>query len=313
MEKKIPKNRLVSLPELAELIISVFNCTYVEAADIVVDALDPARSQNRAPVIYEAASSFLAVSLSPNLSDIKISDSLSEFFNTHWWDEQPEERGRPWDYWGVDKECRAEVLQFVADQWQQPLTSRRIKIEVGRLDRSKPLAETRKSSEAVERVSYRSAKMEITALREKIETLGKQIEALPTKADGDIDESQRAILGEECLSSFAQLIRFAIDNDLNQSELLEFFVGRRAPTADYLDPQHQRYSPKLAASINAWLAVTDENGKHPKGALTDWLEENAAQFGLVKEDGTLNNVGIDECAKVANWKPGGGAPKTPNK
>jgi hypothetical protein len=215
------------------------------------------------------------------------------------------------------------VLQFVADQWQQPLTSRRIKIVLGRIDRSKLLAETRKSSEAVERVSdantplltrsseivgategFRSAKLELTALE-------KTLEALATKtADANIDESQRAIIGEEFLSIFAQLIRFNIDNNLNQSErLLElFFGGRRAPTADYLDPQHQRYSPKLAASVNAWLAVTDENGKHPKGALTHWLAENAAQFGLVKEDGTLNNIGIDECAKVANWKPGGGAP-----
>jgi hypothetical protein len=95
MEKKIPKNRLVSLPELAELIISVFNCTYVEAADVVVDALDPTRTQNRTQVIYEAADgSFLADSLSPNLSDIKIADSLSDFFNTHWWEnEQPEVKG----------------------------------------------------------------------------------------------------------------------------------------------------------------------------------------------------------------------------
>jgi len=27
----------------------------------------------------------------------------------------------------------------------------------------------------------------------------------------------------------------------------------------------------------------------------------------------MNEQGIDECAKVANWQPGGGAPRTPAK
>ena len=42
-----------------------------------------------------------------------------------------------------------------------------------------------------------------------------------------------------------------------------------------------------------------------------WLRENGADFGLSDEEGKPNELGIEECAKVANWQPGGGAPKTP--
>ncbi len=37
----------------------------------------------------------------------------------------------------------------------------------------------------------------------------------------------------------------------------------------------------------------------------------ASEYGLTKEDGSPNEQGIDEVAKVANWKPGGGVAKTP--
>jgi hypothetical protein len=88
-----------------------------------------------------------------------------------------------------------------------------------------------------------------------------------------------------------------------------FPVGTDSP--DYLDPNHPRYAPKLAAAVSAWLAVTDPKGKHPKQALVKWLRENAAKFGMCDEDGKPIENGIEETAKVANWQPRGGAPKTP--
>ena len=88
-----------------------------------------------------------------------------------------------------------------------------------------------------------------------------------------------------------------------------FPVAPNAP--DYLDPAHPRFAPKLAAAVGAWLAVDDPKGKHPKQALTKWLREHAAVYGLSDEEGKPNEQGIEECAKVANWQPGGGAPKTP--
>jgi len=80
---------------------------------------------------------------------------------------------------------------------------------------------------------------------------------------------------------------------------------------EYLDKSHARYANKLAAAVNAWLAVEDPAGKHPKGALVKWLREHAAEYGLSDDEGKPNEQGIEECAKVANWQPGGGAPKTP--
>jgi hypothetical protein len=90
-----------------------------------------------------------------------------------------------------------------------------------------------------------------------------------------------------------------------------FFFPERAETPDYLDPSNSRYAPKLAAAVRAWQAVTNPAGRHPKQALAKWLRENAAEFGLTDDEGKPNETGIEEAAKVANWQPGGGAPKTP--
>ena len=98
-----------------------------------------------------------------------------------------------------------------------------------------------------------------------------------------------------------------------------FHTGFFFPTATgaphYLDPDHPRYAPKLAAAVKAWLASGDESatrGKSAKQALVKWLRENASEFGLSDDDGKPNETGIEETAKVANWQPGGGAPKTPS-
>jgi len=75
------------------------------------------------------------------------------------------------------------------------------------------------------------------------------------------------------------------------------------------------YAPKLAAANDAWKAVTSDKtwlrGRSPKKAIELWLKENAARYGLLNKDGTPNATGIEEIAKVANWKPAGGAPTTP--
>ena len=88
-------------------------------------------------------------------------------------------------------------------------------------------------------------------------------------------------------------------------------AGNAGDTPDYLDPKGSRYPAKLAAAVRAWEAVTDPAGRHPKQALVKWLREHAAEFSLTDAAGKPNETGIDEVAKVANWQPGGGAPKTP--
>lgn len=90
-----------------------------------------------------------------------------------------------------------------------------------------------------------------------------------------------------------------------------FFFPLALNGPEYLDEKHPRYAPKLAAAVRAWIAVTDSQGKHPKQALSKWLREHAAEFGMTDDEGKPNETGIDETAKVANWQPGGGAPKTP--
>ena len=72
------------------------------------------------------------------------------------------------------------------------------------------------------------------------------------------------------------------------------------------------YSPKLAAAIEAWQAVIKEPHRlyktTPKQALIKWLEENAEKYELINDNGTFNKSGIEEVAKIANWKSQGGAP-----
>lgn len=94
-----------------------------------------------------------------------------------------------------------------------------------------------------------------------------------------------------------------------------FFFSQGAEDRDYLDPHNEYYAHKLAATVKAWEAVTGDSkllgNKTPKQALEKWLREHAIEYGLTKEDGTHNQQGIEQIAKVANWKPEGGASKTP--
>jgi len=90
-----------------------------------------------------------------------------------------------------------------------------------------------------------------------------------------------------------------------------FFFPDSTDSPDYLDPKNARYAPKLAAAVMAWQSVTDPNGAHPKQALKKWLNEHAAEYGLTGSDGLPAELSVEDCAKVANWKPGGGAPTTP--
>jgi hypothetical protein len=93
-----------------------------------------------------------------------------------------------------------------------------------------------------------------------------------------------------------------------------FFFPEESDGPAYLNRAHPRYAPKLAAAVQAWLATENDaltKGKSPKQALVKWLREHAAEFGMTDDDGNLNETGIGEAAKVANWQPTGGAPKTP--
>ena len=94
-----------------------------------------------------------------------------------------------------------------------------------------------------------------------------------------------------------------------------FFFPTATDVPSYLDRKHPHYAPKLAAAVNAWLAVNEETtieGKSVKQTLTDWLRVHAAEYKLSDDNGKPNETGIEQCAKVANWQDKGGAPKTPS-
>ena len=91
-----------------------------------------------------------------------------------------------------------------------------------------------------------------------------------------------------------------------------FFFPNGVDAPDYLDPTNSRYAPKLAAAVRAWQAVTHPGKKSPKQALDKWLREHAVEFDMVDDDGNPINLAVEECSKIANWQPGGGANRTPS-
>lgn len=93
-----------------------------------------------------------------------------------------------------------------------------------------------------------------------------------------------------------------------------FFFFPEEPEGEFLSPQNPRYSPKLAAAIRAWQAMEgkDLKGKTPKQSVIKWLRLHGADYDLTDDDGKPLDTVIEEIAKIVNWKPQGGAPKTPS-
>lgn len=104
--------------------------------------------------------------------------------------------------------------------------------------------------------------------------------------------------------------------------LVKWLTGRgyscstfAAPTdhaTGFRDPDHPRYSAKLAAVAEAWEKYDESEPGTPKQRIAKWLRLNAARFGLTDKDGSpMENV-IEDLAKVANWATTGGAPVKQN-
>jgi hypothetical protein len=96
----------------------------------------------------------------------------------------------------------------------------------------------------------------------------------------------------------------------------DFFTPHEDPALPgYLDPSNPCYAAKLAAAVDAWTQVTTEGTYEtestPKQLMEKWLRINAVRYGLNKPDGKLNEDGISQITKIANWKPEGGAARTP--
>lgn len=136
--------------------------------------------------------------------------------------------------------------------------------------------------------------------------------------DGTLKIAKEVYYGEhnECIDFERSLIR--ADDVVTWLSDLGFRDGFFVPVAlddNVNDWTSLYYAPKLEAANDAWKAVTADKsrlrGRSPKKAIELWLRENAAKYGLVNKDGSPNATGIEEIAKIANWKPTGGAPTTP--
>ncbi|MBD8555450.1 hypothetical protein IFT84_13140 [Rhizobium sp. CFBP 8762] len=90
-----------------------------------------------------------------------------------------------------------------------------------------------------------------------------------------------------------------------------FPVGNPDIEADpdnFMNPNHPRYSAKLACAVAAWKAVTDAGkNKTPKQTIEAWVTNNGVRFGLPEVVGA---TALEEISKVANWQTQGGAVKT---
>ncbi|MEM6899219.1 MAG: hypothetical protein AAF583_05555 [Pseudomonadota bacterium] len=93
-----------------------------------------------------------------------------------------------------------------------------------------------------------------------------------------------------------------------------YFFPADEQLAAYLDANHDRYAPKLAAAVSAWQSFDyDANAPGtPKQKMQKWLRLNATKYGLTTEDGKLNETAIKEISSVANWNQKGGAPRKLN-
>lgn len=124
--------------------------------------------------------------------------------------------------------------------------------------------------------------------------------------DGDFQENVTAIASWSTVN-LASLRRWLKDRNFSCG----FLDLADQPSAAFMDPAHPRYSPKLAAAVEAWEAFdehADATGR-PKQRLLIWLRKNAARFGLTNDDGNPTESALEEIAKVANWSTGGGAPR----
>lgn len=84
-----------------------------------------------------------------------------------------------------------------------------------------------------------------------------------------------------------------------------FFPSAKAD--GFRNPEHDRYSPKLACAVAAWEAVTKpRQNKSVKATISDWVTTHGVNFGLTDNQGVLPASAVEEISKVVNWDTRGG-------
>lgn len=90
-----------------------------------------------------------------------------------------------------------------------------------------------------------------------------------------------------------------------------YFFSENDGKSGLRDPNHQRYTPKLAAAVEAWESFDESSSASgtAKQKLAKWLRLHAAKYGLTDDDGKPRETVIEQLATIANWATKGGAPK----
>jgi hypothetical protein len=116
--------------------------------------------------------------------------------------------------------------------------------------------------------------------------------------------------------SMTQIRVADLQDFLNKRPIPNEFLTSGPPAGEaFRHKDHANYSAKLAAAVACWefLATHPEliRGISVKQAAVNWLTQHAVDYDLLLLNGKPNSQGIDEIAKIVNWQPQGGAPKTP--
>jgi hypothetical protein len=121
------------------------------------------------------------------------------------------------------------------------------------------------------------------------------------KAEAERDQLQKEV--EQLQAELLEVTHRSDENGRAADHLRARIAALEAKAPQYLDPAHFHYSPRLAAAVRAWEAVSSGgiNGT-VKQALSEWLTQHAGEFKLSAE-------AIIQCAYVANWRTTGGRVK----
>ena len=92
-----------------------------------------------------------------------------------------------------------------------------------------------------------------------------------------------------------------------------FFESKPTKIPDYLNSDLEEHSYKLAAAVKAWehfytRGLTNRK-KSLKQNIEAWLTEHAKSLNLLYNKKVSKQM-IEDIAKIVNWKPEGGAPKS---
>lgn len=131
---------------------------------------------------------------------------------------------------------------------------------------------------------------------------------LTNLSDGDFGAYDRLMVLKEPDWSESTVTVDDLKVWMKERDFLPPFFFPTDKAEGFRNPDHKRYSPKLACAVAAWEAVTRPRAnKSVKATISDWVTTNGVNYGLADRDGILPTNAVDEIAKVVNWNTRGGA------